>query len=68
MAEPRYSPHDFCPKCSVYRARIEDLEEVNKDHHKLNARLRKVIANLHYWVGTLEKEFNPPETEGYEYR
>ena len=68
MDEPRYSPHDYCPKCDVYRARVKELEEINTSHHKLNARLRKVIANLHYWIGTLEKEFSPPETEGYEYR
>lgn len=52
----------------MYRARVKELEEINTSHHKLNARLRKVIANLHYWIGTLEKEFSPPETEGYEYR
>jgi hypothetical protein len=68
MAESRDSSYDYCFNCDVYRARVKELEEINTSHHKLNARLRKVIANLHYWVGTLEKEFSLPETEGYEYR
>ena len=68
MAESRDSSYGSCFNCGVYMARVKELEEINTSHHKLNARLRTAIANLHYWIGTLEKEFRPQETEGYEYR
>jgi len=68
MVKPRDSTSSSCPNCATYMSRVEDLEEINKSHHALNARLRKAISALHYWIGTLEKEFRPPETGEYEYR
>ena len=63
MVTPNQSTYfDNCPRCKKYKARIEDLEKIDKDHRKLNSKLRKEIANIYFLIGNLD------ERESYEYR